>query len=171
MDINGDGAADMIYISPDGLVRALMAMPNRTCANFLINNMTPGFAALKLADFTGNRRGDMLLHNPSTGNISMFSLNASGLPLPPPGTDPDNPNASCTGTTTAVVVTVFGFPQIDPSWRFFASGDFNGDGTADVVWVRPNGTLTVWLMNPNGATPTVIDNAGTAPGGFVVIQP
>ncbi len=171
MDINGDGAADMIYISPDGLVRALMAMPNRTCANFLINNMTPGFAALKLADFTGNRRGDMLLHNPSTGNISMFSLNASGLPLPPPSTDPDNPNASCTGTTTSVVVTVFGFPQIDPAWRFFASGDFNGDGTADVVWVRPNGTLTVWLMNPNGATPTVIDNAGTAPGGYVVIQP
>jgi len=62
-------------------------------------------------------------------------------------------------------------PTIDPTWTFFASGDYNGDGTLDIVWKKPDGTLVLWLMNGNNpGKPTVIDNVGTAPTGAVAIE-
>jgi len=96
---------------------------------------------------------------------------SSWFGLPPPTANPDDPNASCTATSTFIPLNVYGYPIIDTSWRFYASGDFNGDGITDIVWLKPNGTLLVWQMNANGASPTVIDNAGIAPAGYTVFQP
>ena len=170
-DLNSDGAADMIYISPDGAIRALMATANRTCANFSAGTVPAGYSALKLADFTGRARGDILFRNLSTGEMKLISLNANGLPLPPSLVNPDDPNVACTASDLVVATTTFSLPTADASWQFYASGDFNGDGVNDIAWLRPNGTLTLWLMNPNGAAPTVVDNAGTAPAGFTPVQP
>jgi photosystem II stability/assembly factor-like uncharacterized protein len=163
-DLNLDGAMDMIYVSPANAVRALMATPSRTCANLSAGPLPTGFTALKLADFTGNRRGDVLVRNALTGEVRVISLDATGLTLPAFTGDPDDQNASCTSSTLALTQTVLNFTATtDPTWTYFASGDFNGDGTFDIVWKRPDGTLTLWLMNTNGAAPTVINNAGTAP--------
>ncbi len=171
VDLNGDGAADMIYISPDGQVKALMATANRTCANFSVAPLPSGYNALRLADFTGNGRGDILVRNPSTGQVSVMSINATAITLPPPSANPDDPNANCTATTTSIPLVTYNLPVADPTWQFYASGDFDGDGITDIVWKQPNGTLTVWLLVANGGTPTVISNAGTAPAGFTVLQP
>ncbi len=170
-DLNGDGAADMIYISPTGAIRALMATAARTCANLSVGDMPAGFTALKLADFTGKRRADMLIRNQSTGQTSLLSLNAVGVPLPPYVGAPDDPNASCTATTQVVASKIINLPFADPTWQFYAAGDFNGDGIFDIVWLQPNGTLTVWLMGSNGVLQTTIANAGNAPSGYSVFQP
>jgi hypothetical protein len=62
-------------------------------------------------------------------------------------------------------------PSIDATWTYFASGDFNGDGTLDIVWKKPDGTLVLWLMNAaNPTQPTIIDNAGTAPTAAVAVD-
>ena len=37
--------------------------------------------------------------------------------------------------------------SVDPNWRIVGSGDFNGDGKADLVWQHTNGSLAVWYMN------------------------
>jgi photosystem II stability/assembly factor-like uncharacterized protein len=165
-DLNGDGAADMIYVSPANAMRVLMATPSRTCANLSGGSLPTGFTALKLADFTGNRRGDVLARNAATGEVRLVGLNAMGLNLPPYTGAADDPNASCTGSTLSLAQTVFNIGTADPTWSFFATGDFNGDGIFDVVWRQPNGTLTLWLFNANGAAPSVISNAGTAPSGM-----
>jgi hypothetical protein len=163
-DLNLDGAMDMIYVSPANAMRALMATPSRTCANLSAGSLPTGFSALKLADFTGNRRGDVLLRNPTTGEVRIISLDAAGLTLPTFTGDPDDQNASCTSSTLSLTQTVLNVSATtDPTWTYFASGDFNGDGVFDIVWKRPDNTLTLWLMNANGAAPTVINNAGTAP--------
>ena len=62
-----------------------------------------------------------------------------------------------------VAQTTIYIGSADPSWTLYATGDFNGDGIYDIVWKRPDNTLTVWLMKANGASPNVINNAGTAP--------
>jgi subtilisin family serine protease len=170
-DLNGDGAADMIYINPSNQARALMATPNRTCANLLIGDIPTNQSALKLGDFTGNGRGDILVRDSSTGFVSLISLDAVGLTLPPFAGAPDDPNASCSSSSVQIKTTPLSLIAADPSWSFFASGDYNGDGILDVVWKRPDGTLTLWLMNAGGATPTVIANAGSSPAGFVPVQP
>jgi hypothetical protein len=168
-DLNGDNAADMIYVSPDNVVRVLMATGTvaapRTCANLSGGTLPAGATAIKLADFTGNRRGDILARNSGTGAITVTALSAVGLTLPAYTGAPDDPNASCTASSLSVTQTASYTFASDPTWSIFATGDFNGDGIFDIVFMQPNRTLTVWQMNANGAAPTVF-NAGTAPANF-----
>ncbi len=166
-DINGDGAADMVYISPEGNIRVLMATLARTCANLFAGTVPVGMTALKFGNFSGDGRGDILYRNSVTGAVQLAKLNASGLTLPPFTGAPDDPIASCTSSALVVANTVItNLPASDPTWRLYGVGDFDGNGTTDVVWLRPSGQLTLWLMNANGAAPTEVANAGTAP--FVV---
>lgn len=162
-DLNGDGAADMVYLSPDNNLRVLMATPNRTCANLSAGAIPAGFTALKFGDFTGSGRGDVLIRNSTTGQVQLLSLSAAGLTLPIYAGAPDDQNASCTASTLVVSNLAGTLPAIIAGWQFYAAGDFNGDGILDLVWVQPDGTLTVWLMQANGAAPIVIANAGAAP--------
>ncbi len=171
VDINEDSAADMVYVSPASQIRVLMATADRTCANLSGGTVPAGFTALKFADFTGARRGDILIRNLANGQTALLNLNATGLPLPPYTANPDDPNASCTSSTLTVTTTTLAMPVSDPSWQFYAAGDYNGDGVFDILWLRPDGSLTLWLMNTNGAAPTVIQNAGIAPAGFTVFMP
>ncbi|AMS31352.1 hypothetical protein AEM42_01120 [Betaproteobacteria bacterium UKL13-2] len=167
-DLNLDGAMDMIYVSPANAMRALMATQARTCANLSAGSLPTGFTALKLADFTGRRRGDVLIRNATTGEVRIISLDATGITLPTYTGDPDDQNASCTSSTLTVQQSAYAYVGVgvnintDPTWTYYASGDFNGDGIFDIVWKRPDGTLTLWLMNAS-AIPTIVNNAGTAP--------
>ncbi len=169
-DLNGDGAADMAYISPTGDVRILMATPSRTCANLSAGTIPAGYTALGLADFTGNNRGDILIRNTITGAVKILSMDARGLTLPAYGGTPDDPNASCTASSLVIPVTTYSMGTADPTWTYYATGDFNGDGIFDVIWQRPDGTLTVWLLGTNGAPAVIVNSAGTAPAGFTVFQ-
>ncbi len=161
-DLNSDGAADMLYLSPDNQLRALMATPSRTCANLSAGVVPAGFTVLRYADFTGNGRGDVLLRN-SAGAVQLISLNGVGLTLPPYTGLPDDPDANCTPSGLTVASTFYALPNVTADWTFYASGDLNGDGVNDIVWRQPSGTLTVWLLAANGGAPTIITNAGTAP--------
>jgi len=42
------------------------------------------------------------------------------------------------------------------------SGDFSGDGGADILWQNDSGQAGIWLMN--GITPIVTTPVGTNPG-------
>jgi len=163
MDINGDRAADMLYIDPQGRMRVLMATANRSCANLTAGTVPSGYTAIKFGDFTGNRRGDVLVRNMSSGQMGLMALSAAGLTMPPSTANPNDPNASCTATALSATNTSIPLPSADPSWEFYGAGDFDGDGIDDIAWKRPNGQLTLWRMKSNGAAPLVVDNAGMAP--------
>ncbi|MBI3715394.1 MAG: Ig-like domain repeat protein [Betaproteobacteria bacterium] len=170
-DLNNDGAADMVYISPTSQIRVLMATAARSCANFAAGAIPAGFAALHLADYTGNRRGDILIRNATTGEVRLVALDASGVTLPPSTANPNDANASCTTTAATIANAPVVLPTVPTNWTYYASVDFNGDGIADIVWLLPDGSLTLWMMNSFGAPPTVTSNAGTAPVGFSVLTP
>jgi hypothetical protein len=40
---------------------------------------------------------------------------------------------------------------MDTSWQVKGSGDFDGDGKADILWQKSDGTVVIWLMNASGA--------------------
>ncbi len=170
LDINGDLAADMVYIDPNNNIKALMATPQRTCANLSAGSLPTGATALKLAEFTGAGTAAILSHD-SAGNTQLLVFDGSGLVLPASTGNPDDPNASCTASNLQVSTSTIALPTVDPTWQLYATGDLNGDGYTDIVWLLPNGSLTVWLMGANSAAPTILSNAGTPPSGYTVLQP
>ena len=52
------------------------------------------------------------------------------------------------GTAVAAAGSVG--PNPGPNWRVKATGDFNGDGHADIVWQKVNGDVVVWETNGFG---------------------
>jgi Bacterial Ig-like domain (group 3) len=169
-DINGDFAADMVYVSPENQVRVLMATPNRTCANIGAGSLPFGFQALTVSDFQANGRAAILARNPNTGVVILHALDARNLTLPAPTADPDNPDAPCTSSSLQISTNIIEMPRL-LGWTFYASGDFNGDGFFDVAWVNSSGQLILWLMGPNTTNPVVIPNAGMTIPNAVVLQP
>jgi len=171
-DFDLNGAADMIYISPDNQIRVLMATPNRTCANLAAGSIPSGFRPIKVGDFGGSGSGDILMRNPTTGQTVIKSMNGVGLTLPAFNGDPDDPNAACTSTALTLATSDVNLLPTDPAWKFYASGDFDANGVTDIIWLRPDGTLTLWLLNKSNdfTAPTIIDNAGNAPLAFSVFE-
>jgi hypothetical protein len=174
-DINSDGAADMVYVSPDNQIRVLMATGSaaapRTCANYAAGSIPTGFTVLKFGDFTGARRGgDVLIRNPATGEVRLISLVATGIQLPTYTGTPNDRNAACTGAgSSALVPTITtSLGVADASWTYVASGDFNGDGVIDIAWRKSDGNLALWLI-PLAGAPTVVSSAGKIPVGFAPI--
>ena len=49
-----------------------------------------------------------------------------------------------------------------------ATGDFNGDGKADILWRSNTGTVAIWLLN--GATVTSGASLGDVPIGWTVVE-
>jgi len=169
VDINRDRAADMIYIASDNSIRVLMATANRTCANFQAGSLLSGYTVMKVGDFTGNRFGELFVRDLSTGQNRIIVLDGTGIALPQAGGDPDNPNASCTSGGQFVPTVVRGFFSADVTFQFFASVDLNGDGILDIIWMKPNRTLQIWLMARDGGIPQVLDNVGPVPAGFSAV--
>ncbi len=171
LDINGDLAADMVYVDPNNNIRALMATPQRTCANLSAGSLPTGATPLKFAEFTGIGTAAVLSRDSASGSTQLLVFDGSAVTLPVATGNPDDVNASCTSSNLQIPTSVVSLPTVDPTWQFYAAGDLNGDGYTDIVWLLPNGSLTVWLMGANTSAPTVISNAGSPPSGYTVLQP
>ena len=49
-----------------------------------------------------------------------------------------------------------------PSWHVKGTGDFDSNGTSDILWQNSDGTPAIWLMN--GMTAVAVGAVGFNPG-------
>jgi FG-GAP-like repeat/FG-GAP repeat len=90
-------------------------------------------------DFSGDGKSDILLQSAS---FTPFGFSTS------------------TGTTTALqmngttVLSSANLLNTDPNWTVTHTGDFDGDGKADILWRKTDGAVTIWTMNGTTVTST-----------------
>jgi hypothetical protein len=146
-DLNGDGMAELVWVSPANEIRSLTAKSQKAFVNEKIGTVPSGFKLMRAADFNGDGKADFLFGD-TNGNLRLWTMN---------------------GLTRQAEIQL---PAADPTWELYAIVDLNGDGAMDIVWKQPDGRLQAWFMNTqNLAAPIMLNYAGDAPQGTQSVNP
>ncbi|WP_165838961.1 beta strand repeat-containing protein [Roseicella frigidaeris] len=130
-DFNGDGKADLLWHQADGTA-AIWLMSGTAYVDGATVYAPAAGTAYDIAgvdDFNGDGRSDILFSRQvSWGGhdyvtLSLWEMDGLG------------------GIGGGVVGTV------DASWSVAGSGDFDGDGRADILWQNANSAVSVWRMD------------------------
>jgi hypothetical protein len=79
-------------------------------------------------DFNGDGKADLLWRN-ANGALALWQMNGATL------------GSSSTVTYQGNAIAP------DASWSIAGVGDFNSNGSADILWRQSGGALAIWLMN------------------------
>jgi hypothetical protein len=123
-DFNGDKKAEILWRNDDGRV-ATWQMDGATVSSSGSTSTPSVDTTWKNAgtgDFNGDGKSDILWRNSTTGNVAVWTMNGN--------------------TITSSVLT--STPTLDQSWKTAGTGDFNGDGKADILWRNDNGSVALW---------------------------
>ena len=108
-----------------------------------VNVYQGGFNPAAVHDVNGDGLSDLVWQHQTTGALALWTLRGH------------------TVTSTALFDSAAGIP--DTTWKIGGTGDLSGDGYADLVWQRTDGTLAVWYMRGTaqvGSALLSIANAG-----------
>lgn len=128
-DLDGDGAADLVWQHDDGRIAAWV-MDGMRLRDGL--PLVPGavddtsWRIRTVGDVNGDGRADLIWQHTVDGRLAAWIMDGVmqrwGIALEP--------------------------AQVpDVSWRIAGNGDFNDDGQTDLVWQHTDGRVAVWLMN------------------------
>jgi hypothetical protein len=144
-DMTRDGNLDVVtYDSGNGLTQiwalngagTVIGTPITVSNGGVPLSTGPNWQALDLADFDGDGDFDILYRNTPAGTISVWRMNGAQFV-----------NATGLGTPTAP-----GFPALPANYQFGTTGDFTGDGKADIIWRVGGANPVLWqTTDANGA--------------------
>jgi hypothetical protein len=130
-DFNGDGTPDLVFqndTTRQVVVWYLSGPPADAPIgwDWLARPGVTGWRLVSVVDFNGDGEPDLVWQNDATFQVLVWYLGGSN------------------GTT------LLGWDWLATSgvdgWRLVATGDFNGDGTPDLVWQNSDGKVLVWYM-------------------------
>ncbi len=138
-DFDGDGKADLLWRDSSGNTAIWFMNGTTVSSSASLGNIPTYWSVIAVADFDGDGKADILWRDtrPETsGNLSMWFMNGASV------------SSSSGAGNVPLVSSVVG------------TGDYNGDGKADILWRDGAGNLSMWLMNgasalSSGGLPTM----------------
>ena len=131
-DFNGDGRDDLIWRNDNGTFTTWLAQPDGGFVSNDANSLAVLPTNWKVADtgdFNGDGRDDIIWRRDDGAFTTWLS----------------QPNGSFVSNDTN------SWALVPTNWRVEGTGDFNGDGSDDIVWRRDDGAFTTWLSQGNGS--------------------
>ena len=131
-DFNGDGRDDLIWRNDNGTFTTWLAQPNGGFVSNDANSITvlpTNWQVADTGDFNGDGRDDIIWRRDDGAFTTWLAQPNGGF-------------VSNDANSWTVLPT---------NWHVEGTGDFNGDGSDDIVWRRDDGAFTTWLSQANGA--------------------
>ena len=124
-DLNGDGAADILWRNVSTGQIYLWLMNGLTAIEQGgLGTVDLGWEIKGVGDFNGDDKADILWRYAVTGQVYIWLMN--GL----------------------TAIEQGGLGTVDLGWEIKGVGDFNGDGKKDILWRHAvTGQVNIWLMN------------------------
>jgi hypothetical protein len=165
-DFNGDGNADILWRDSSGNVGMWLMNGTSIASSTVLGNVPTTWSVAATGDFNGDGKADILWRDTS-GNVGIWLMNGTTVQqVSVIGNVPTNwviagadnhgdifwRNAvtgdvgiwKMNGTTIAQSVDLGPVPL---SWTIAGTGDFDGNGSTDIVWRDTSGNVGIWLMN------------------------
>jgi len=148
-DFNGDGRSDILWRNDDGAVADWLG--NRTggfSRSAASTTAAPtDWSIVAAGDFNGDGRSDILWRN-GAGTITDWLGTASG-------------DFTRNWANSATNVSL--------AWQVAGTGDFNGDGRADILWRNAAGVVTDWLGQASGGFTNNSVAASGVPASWTIV--
>jgi hypothetical protein len=165
-DFNGDGFADILWRDIAGDVGIWLMNGIQIISSTVIGNVPINWSVAGTGDFNGDGYGDILWRDTS-GNVGVWLMkgttiqHAAVVGNVPVGWTIVGADMSgdifWRNTTTGEVgmwvmagtriTTTVDFGPVPPSWTIAGVGDFDGNGSTDILWRDNLGNVGIWLMN------------------------
>lgn len=131
-DFDGDGDGDLLTQEtgnqPRNRVVILQLQAGQVAGEFSPGFQESGTELAGIADFDGDDTADILWRKPG-GQLAMWNQEGKAIEAPV-GYRNDHTPAGTAGS----------------AWKVRGTGDFDGDGHADILWRSDAGDISIWLM-------------------------
>ena len=126
-DFNRDGNSDIIFQDSDGFVAAWLMAGAKLNGGKLLTPSNVGdirWQVVATGDFNDDGRSDLFFQH-ADGHLAVWHMNGTQL-LSAALLQPDSPSS------------------VD--WRAVGTGDFNKDGSEDLLFQKDDGSIAIWFM-------------------------
>ena len=117
-DFNGDGYGDVLWRDTSGNLGIWFMNGTSIVQTAVVGNVPTAWTVAG-----ADSKGDIFWYNTTTHEVGMWVMNGAN------------------------VVQTVDFGSVPATWKIAGVGDFDGNGSTDILWRDTSGNVGIWLMN------------------------
>ncbi|MFL6305098.1 MAG: FG-GAP repeat domain-containing protein [Candidatus Sulfotelmatobacter sp.] len=140
--VGGDNKGSIFWRDTAGNIALWHMNGAQITGSVVVANVANNWVIAGISDFNSDGNTDLLFRDTNSGTVAIWFLNKSG------GIQSSANIGAVSSATT---------------WRIAQTGDYNGDGYSDLLWLDGGGNVAIWFMRGASIVSTAnLGNVGTS---------